>query len=77
MTQLSKRSISNPMAECMLVRYACQALMTPDRDAAIERPLMSYIDACLKARTKHEMVTLAPKWALRKLEEFRRNLMRI
>jgi hypothetical protein len=45
------------MAECMLVRYACQALMTPDRDAAIERPLMSYIDSCLKARTKHEMVT--------------------
>mmetsp|Transcript_23528 Transcript_23528/g.57393 ORF Transcript_23528/g.57393 Transcript_23528/m.57393 type:complete len:908 (-) Transcript_23528:226-2949(-) len=52
--QLAKSQMKSPMAECLLVRYATQALMS-DRDPAIEKPLMAYLDSCLRNRS--EMVT--------------------
>merc|ERR1740121_31097 len=53
-TGLAKGQLKSPMAECLLVRYACQSLMH-DRDASIEKTLMAYLDSCL--RHKSEMVT--------------------
>ncbi|CAD7970950.1 unnamed protein product [Amoebophrya sp. A120] len=56
-TNLAKNQLKNPMAECLLIRYAANALMAPDRDPGIEKPLIAYIDSCLKAKQKAEMVT--------------------
>mmetsp|Transcript_26580 Transcript_26580/g.61038 ORF Transcript_26580/g.61038 Transcript_26580/m.61038 type:complete len:926 (+) Transcript_26580:127-2904(+) len=53
-TSLAKSQMKSPMAECLLVRYATQALMT-ERDITIEKTLISYLDSCL--RHKSEMVT--------------------
>merc|ERR1740121_2642898 len=53
-TGFSKGQLKSPMAECLLVRYACQSLKH-DRDASIEKTLMAYLDSCL--RHKSEMVT--------------------
>mmetsp|Transcript_33383 Transcript_33383/g.72991 ORF Transcript_33383/g.72991 Transcript_33383/m.72991 type:complete len:928 (-) Transcript_33383:127-2910(-) len=53
-TGLAKHQLKSPMAECLLVRYATQALTT-ERDSAVEKVLMSYLDSCL--RHKSEMVT--------------------
>merc|ERR1719409_1941823 len=53
-TNLAKSQLKSPMAECLLIRYATQALMT-ERDQTIEKVLMQYLDSCL--RHKSEMVT--------------------
>mmetsp|Transcript_68371 Transcript_68371/g.164078 ORF Transcript_68371/g.164078 Transcript_68371/m.164078 type:complete len:927 (-) Transcript_68371:75-2855(-) len=53
-TSLAKSQLKSPLAECLLVRYATQALMT-ERDITIEKTLISYLDSCL--RHKSEMVT--------------------
>jgi len=53
-TSLAQGQLKSPMAECLLVRYAAQALMT-ERDSGIEKTLMTYLDNCL--RHKSEMVT--------------------
>jgi len=50
---LAKSSQKGPMAECLLVRYATQALVS-ERDSSVEKTLMSYLDSCL--RHKNEMV---------------------
>jgi len=60
-TSLAKSNLKSPMAECLLVRYASQALMS-DRDPSIEKMLMSYLDSCL--RHKNEMVTYEAARAL-------------
>ncbi|CAD7971038.1 unnamed protein product [Amoebophrya sp. A25] len=56
-TNLAKNQLKNPMAECLLIRYSASALMAQDRDPGIEKPLIAYIDSCLKAKQKAEMVT--------------------
>lgn len=56
-TQLAKQTLRSPMAECLLLRYASTALMAKDSDPAIQKPLMTYIDGCLRAKMKAEMVT--------------------
>jgi len=53
-TSLAKSQLKSPMAECLLIRYASQALMT-ERDPSVEKVLMQYLDSCL--RHKNEMVT--------------------
>jgi len=53
-TKIAKSQLKSPMAECLLIRYATQVLMA-ERDPAVERTLMSYLDSCL--RHKSEMVT--------------------
>mmetsp|Transcript_6999 Transcript_6999/g.20637 ORF Transcript_6999/g.20637 Transcript_6999/m.20637 type:complete len:924 (-) Transcript_6999:83-2854(-) len=53
-TSLAKSQLKSPMAECLLIRYATQA-MTSERDASVEKTLMTYLDSCL--RHKSEMVT--------------------
>mmetsp|Transcript_96456 Transcript_96456/g.241880 ORF Transcript_96456/g.241880 Transcript_96456/m.241880 type:complete len:923 (-) Transcript_96456:138-2906(-) len=53
-TSLAQGQLKSPMAECLLVRYACQALMT-ERDSGIEKTLMTYLENSL--RHKSEMVT--------------------
>lgn len=53
-TSLAKTQGKSPMAECLLIRYATQSL-TSERDASVEKVLMSYLDSCL--RHKNEMVT--------------------
>mmetsp|Transcript_121639 Transcript_121639/g.214467 ORF Transcript_121639/g.214467 Transcript_121639/m.214467 type:complete len:925 (-) Transcript_121639:145-2919(-) len=53
-TQLAKSQLKSPMAECLLIRYAAQILMT-ERDPSVEKILMAYLDNCL--RHKNEMVT--------------------
>merc|ERR1719326_1024317 len=60
-TSLAKSSLKSPMAECLLIRYASQALMS-DRDPSVEKMLMSYLDSCL--RNKNEMVTYEAARAL-------------
>jgi len=60
-TSLAKSSLKSPMAECLLIRYAAQALMS-DRDPSVEKMLMSYLDSCL--RNKNEMVTYEAARAL-------------
>ena len=56
-TSLAKTPMKNAEAETLLIRYAASALMTRDRDPGIEKPLMAYIDSCLKNRHKAETVT--------------------
>eukprot|EP00930_Biecheleria_cincta_P060684 TRINITY_DN462_c0_g1_i1.p1 TRINITY_DN462_c0_g1~~TRINITY_DN462_c0_g1_i1.p1 ORF type:complete len:944 (-),score=203.64 TRINITY_DN462_c0_g1_i1:195-2975(-) len=51
---MAKSQMKSPMAECLLIRYATQTLLA-ERDASIEKTLMSYLDSCL--RHKSEMVT--------------------
>jgi len=51
---MAKTSTKSPMAECLLIRYAT-ATLAAERDATIERTLLSYLDSCL--RHKAEMVT--------------------
>eukprot|EP00437_Effrenium_voratum_P041885 CAMPEP_0181477176 /NCGR_PEP_ID=MMETSP1110-20121109/42084_1 /TAXON_ID=174948 /ORGANISM="Symbiodinium sp., Strain CCMP421" /LENGTH=918 /DNA_ID=CAMNT_0023602475 /DNA_START=89 /DNA_END=2845 /DNA_ORIENTATION=- len=53
-TSMARNSLKSPMAECLLIRYATQTLMS-ERDASVEKTLMSYLDSCL--RHKSEMVT--------------------
>jgi len=53
-TSLASSQLKSPMAECLLVRYATQALKT-EKDASLQKTLMSYLDSCL--RHKSEMVT--------------------
>lgn len=53
-TSMARNSLKSPMAECLLIRYATQTLMS-ERDAQVEKTLMSYLDSCL--RHKSEMVT--------------------
>eukprot|EP00930_Biecheleria_cincta_P060685 TRINITY_DN462_c0_g1_i2.p1 TRINITY_DN462_c0_g1~~TRINITY_DN462_c0_g1_i2.p1 ORF type:complete len:949 (-),score=224.27 TRINITY_DN462_c0_g1_i2:194-2974(-) len=53
-TSMAKSQMKSPMAECLLIRYATQTLLA-ERDASIEKTLMSYLDSCL--RHKSEMVT--------------------
>merc|ERR1719482_190868 len=60
-TSLAKSSLKSPMAECLLIRYAAQAL-TAERDPPVEKMLMSYLDSCL--RHKNEMVTYEAARAL-------------
>jgi coatomer protein complex subunit gamma len=60
-TSLAKSSLKSPMAECLLIRYASQAL-AGDRDPSTEKMLMSYLDSCL--RHKNEMVTYEAARAL-------------
>merc|ERR1719181_1794553 len=60
-TSLAKSNLKSPMAECLLIRYASQALMS-DRDPSVEKMLMSYLDSCL--RHKNEMVTYEAARAL-------------
>jgi coatomer protein complex subunit gamma len=52
-TSLAKSQMKSPMAECLLIRYASQSLQT-ERDPAMEKTLMTYLDSCL--RHKNEMV---------------------
>mmetsp|Transcript_49427 Transcript_49427/g.159522 ORF Transcript_49427/g.159522 Transcript_49427/m.159522 type:complete len:927 (+) Transcript_49427:119-2899(+) len=52
-TNFAKGTLKSPVAECLLIRYATHTLMA-DRDAAIEKTLMTYLDNCL--RHKNEMV---------------------
>lgn len=54
-TSLAKSTLKSPMAECLLVRYATQALLSDARDTGIEKTLMVYLESCL--RHKNEMVT--------------------
>jgi coatomer protein complex subunit gamma len=51
---MAKSSNKSPMAECLLIRYATNTLMS-ERDATVEKTLMIYLDSCL--RHKSEMVT--------------------
>lgn len=60
-TSLAKSQLKSPMAECLLVRYATQALTT-ERDPQVEKTLMAYLDSCL--RHKSEMVTYEAARAL-------------
>mmetsp|Transcript_108883 Transcript_108883/g.192559 ORF Transcript_108883/g.192559 Transcript_108883/m.192559 type:complete len:927 (+) Transcript_108883:86-2866(+) len=53
-TTLAKSQMKSPMAECLLIRYATQAL-TSERDPSVEKILMAYLDSCLRHKT--EMVT--------------------
>jgi len=53
-TKIAKSQLKSPMAECLLIRYATQVLMA-ERDPAVEKTLLSYLDSCL--RHKSEMVT--------------------
>eukprot|EP00933_Yihiella_yeosuensis_P036468 TRINITY_DN30218_c0_g1_i1.p1 TRINITY_DN30218_c0_g1~~TRINITY_DN30218_c0_g1_i1.p1 ORF type:complete len:922 (+),score=176.87 TRINITY_DN30218_c0_g1_i1:108-2873(+) len=53
-TGLARSQLKSNMAETLLIRYATQTLMT-ERDAQIEKTLMSYLDSCLRHRS--EMVT--------------------
>lgn len=53
-TGLAKGQLKSPMAECLLIRYATQAL-TCERDSGVEKTLLVYLDSCL--RHKSEMVT--------------------
>lgn len=53
-TQLAKSQMKSPLAECLLIRYATQILIT-ERDPSVEKILMVYLDNCL--RHKNEMVT--------------------
>jgi len=49
--------LKNGEAQTLLIRYSANALMTPDRDPGIERPLMGFIDNCLKNRHNPDTVT--------------------
>mmetsp|Transcript_116325 Transcript_116325/g.329047 ORF Transcript_116325/g.329047 Transcript_116325/m.329047 type:complete len:929 (+) Transcript_116325:105-2891(+) len=51
---LAKTSSKSPLAECLLIRYAAQTLMT-ERDSAVEKTLMAYLDSCL--RNSNSMVS--------------------
>lgn len=42
-TQLSKGQLKDPMAECLLVKYVSAALMDPNRESGMEKPLMAYL----------------------------------
>jgi len=53
-TSMARNQQKSAVAECLLIRYASQALMS-DTDSSIEKTLMSYLDSCL--RHKSEMVT--------------------
>merc|ERR1719253_2252752 len=46
-TSLASSQLKSPMAECLLVRYATQALKT-EKDASLQKTLMSYLDSCLR-----------------------------
>lgn len=48
-TSMAKSQSRSPMAECLLIRYATQALST-DRDAGIEKTLLAYLESCLRNR---------------------------
>lgn len=61
-TSLAKSQLKSPMAECLLIRYASQTLASTERDPAVEKVLMSYLDSCL--RNKNEMVTYEAARAL-------------
>jgi|Transcript_66883 coatomer protein complex subunit gamma len=53
--------LKSAMAECLLVRYAAQ-ILTSERDPAVEKTLMQFLDMCL--RNKNEMVTYEAARAL-------------
>mmetsp|Transcript_68621 Transcript_68621/g.146918 ORF Transcript_68621/g.146918 Transcript_68621/m.146918 type:complete len:937 (-) Transcript_68621:64-2874(-) len=60
-TSLAKSTGKSPMADCLLIRYATQALMT-DLDSSVDKALMAYLDSCL--RHKSDMVTYEASRAL-------------
>lgn len=50
-TQLAgKAQGKSCMAECLLIRYAAQTLMS-DRDSGVEKTLMSYLSSCLRHKS--------------------------
>jgi len=51
---LAKSKLKSSMAECLLIRYASQAL-NAERDSQVEKTMITYLDSCL--RHKSEMVT--------------------
>eukprot|EP00933_Yihiella_yeosuensis_P015635 TRINITY_DN13580_c0_g1_i1.p1 TRINITY_DN13580_c0_g1~~TRINITY_DN13580_c0_g1_i1.p1 ORF type:complete len:921 (-),score=216.04 TRINITY_DN13580_c0_g1_i1:472-3234(-) len=53
-TSLARAQNKSPMAECLLIKYATQTLIS-ERDPNVEKTLLTYLDSCL--RTKSEMVT--------------------
>jgi len=63
-TTLARSQLKNPMAECLLVRMAANALYN-ETDPQVEKPLIAYLDQCL--RHKNEMVTYEASRSLAKL----------
>jgi len=63
-TTLARSNMKNPMAESLLVRMTLSCLIS-ETDPAIERPLIAYLDQCL--RHKSETVTYEAARSLAKL----------
>eukprot|EP00929_Paragymnodinium_shiwhaense_P080799 TRINITY_DN4215_c1_g1_i1.p1 TRINITY_DN4215_c1_g1~~TRINITY_DN4215_c1_g1_i1.p1 ORF type:complete len:938 (+),score=324.72 TRINITY_DN4215_c1_g1_i1:105-2918(+) len=48
---LAKSGQKGTIAECLLVRYALQTLLT-ERDSMVEKQLMAYLDSCLRHKSQ-------------------------